>query len=65
MAILEDPLSWNEAIRCNKSNLMGKVKTSLHKLENLRKSRVLQVFDYSQSESVGGGALGFLVVTEM
>ena len=39
-------------------NLMGKVKTLLYKFENLRKSKVLQVFDYSQSESVEGGALG-------
>jgi len=58
VAILEDSLSWSEAFRCNMSNLMGKVKTSLYSLENLRKSRVLQVFDYSQSGSVGSGALG-------
>ena len=58
VAILEDSLSWSEAFRCNMSNIMGKVKTSLYKLESLRKSRILQVFDYSQSGSVGSGALG-------
>jgi hypothetical protein len=58
VSILEDTLNWSEAIRCNISNLMGKVKTSLLKFKSSRKSRVLQIFDYSQSGSVGSGALG-------
>jgi hypothetical protein len=37
---------------------MSKVKTSLHKIEKLRNSIILQVFDYSQSGSVKGGELG-------
>ena len=58
VAIVEDPLSWNEAIRVNMGKLMSNVRSSLHRMEKLRKSRVLQVFDYSQSGSVGSGALG-------
>ena len=36
---------------------MGNVRTSLYRVEKLRNSIVLQVFDYSQSESVEGGAI--------
>ena len=57
VAILECLLSWIEAIRHNIWTLMGNVKTSLHKVEKLRNSIVLQVFDYSQSGSVEGRAL--------
>ena len=39
---------------------MGKVKSSLYKIEKLINSIVLQVFDYSQSGSVEGGSLGYL-----
>ena len=52
MAILEDPLSWNEAIRNNMRKFMSNVRTSLYRIEKLRNSIVLQVFDYSQSGSV-------------
>ena len=58
VAIVEDPLSWNEAIRVNMRKLMSNVRSSLYRMEKLRKSRVLQIFDYSQSGSVGSGALG-------
>ena len=37
---------------------MGNVRNSLYKIEKLRKSRVIQVFDYSQSGSIDSGALG-------
>ena len=58
VAIVEDPLSWNEAMRSSMRDVMSKVKSLLHRMEKLRNSRVLQVFDYSQSGSVGSGALG-------
>lgn len=37
--------------------LMGNVRFSLYKVEKLINSIVLQVFNYSQSGSVEGGAL--------
>ena len=40
--------------------LMGNVRTSLCRVEKLRNSRVLQVFDYLQRGSVEGGALDCL-----
>jgi hypothetical protein len=58
VAILEDPLSWNEGVRMNMRKVMSNVRRSLYRMEKLRKSIVLQVFDYSQSGSVGSGALG-------
>jgi hypothetical protein len=58
VAILEGPLNWSETIRCNMWKLMSKVRTSLHKIEKLRNSIILQIFDYSQSGSVKGGELG-------
>ena len=58
VAIVEDPLSWNEAMRSSMRDVMSKVKSLLRRMEKLRNSRVLQVFDYSQSGSVGSGALG-------
>ena len=53
VAICEDTLSWHEAIRLDMRKLMSNVRSSLHRMEKLGKSRVLQVFDYSQSGSVG------------
>ena len=58
VAILEDHLSWNEAIRMNMGKVMSNVRSSLYRMKKLRKSIVLQVFDHSQSGSVGSGALG-------
>ena len=60
MAILKDPLSWNDATRNNMKKLMGNIRNSLYRIEKLRNSIVLQVFDHSQSGSVEGGALGCL-----
>ena len=54
VAIFEDALSWNEAVRTYIRELMGNVRTSLYRIEKLRKSIVLQVFDHSQSRSVEG-----------
>ena len=39
---------------------MDKVRTSLYRVEKLRNSIFLQVFDYSQSGSVKDGALDCL-----
>ena len=47
----ENPLSWREAIRNNMWKFLGNVRTSLYRVEELRNSIVLQVFDYSQSGS--------------
>ena len=57
MAIFEAPLSWSEAIRHEMWKLMDNVQSSLFKVEKLRNSILLQVFEYSQSGSVEGGAL--------
>jgi hypothetical protein len=59
MAITEDPLIWSEASRHNMEKLMGNVRNSLYRVEKLRNSGILQVFDYSQSGSVEGGALAY------
>ena len=45
MATIEGPLSWSEAIRHNMWKLVGNVRT--HTVDKLRKSKALQVFDYS------------------
>ena len=37
--------------------LMGNVRTSLYMVEKIRNAKALEVFDYSQSGSVEGGAL--------
>jgi hypothetical protein len=60
VAIIEDPLSWNEVIRINVRKLIGNVRNLLYRMEKLRNPRILQVYDYSQSGSVEGGALGCL-----
>ena len=57
VALIEGPLSWSEAIRHNMEKLVGNVRTSLYRVEKLRKSIALQVYGYSQSGSVEGGAL--------
>ena len=54
--VFEGPSSWNEAIRNNMRKLMGNFRTSLYRIEKLKNSIILQVFDYSQSGSVEGGA---------
>ena len=58
VAISEDPMSWNEAIRLNMKKFMKNVRSSIQRMEKLKNSRVLQVFDYLQSGSGGSGALG-------
>ena len=55
VAIFKKPLSCNEAIRNNMRKLIGNVRTSLNRIEKLRNSKVLQIFDYSQSENVERG----------
>ena len=57
MAIFEAPLSWSEAIRLKMWKLMDNVQSSLFKVEELRDSILLQVFEYSQSGGVESGAL--------
>ena len=39
--IIDDPLSWNEAIRCNMKKLMGNARNSLYRIDTLRNSIVL------------------------
>ena len=60
MAIIKSPLSWSEAIRNDMWKLMGNVRTSLYRVVKLKNPIVLQVFDYSQSESVEDGAINCL-----
>ena len=60
VAIIEGPLSWSEAIRHNMEKLISNIRNSLYRVEKLRNSIVLQVFDYSQSGSVEGGTIDCL-----
>ena len=60
VAIFEGPLSWSKTIRHNMGKLIGTVRNSLYRVEELRNSIILKVFDYSQSESVEGGVLDCL-----
>ena len=58
VAIFEGPLNYAKQLGIiNMWNLMGNARTSLCRVEKLRNSRVLQVFDHSQSGCVEGGAL--------
>ena len=57
MTIFKDPLNWSETIKNDMGKLIGIVRTSLYRVEKLRNSIELQVFDYSQSESVEDRAL--------
>ena len=56
VAISEDHLSWNESIRINMKKFMSNLRRTLHRMEKLRKSRALQIFDSLQSGSIGSEA---------
>jgi len=58
VAICEGTLNWKESFRRNMSKLMCNVRTSLDRVEKLRNAIELHFFDYSQSGSVEGRALG-------